>query len=287
MGTLRGVVACLGDSRHLCYMHISDEGKISIGVGLIALGGTGAVVVASGPVLLTIGWLVIGIAAIGSLLLVRHHYHSRLASIWAPNRKIRMISLVGMIACVAGALGFSVSYFWPSVVDISATLPVQIAPPKDLPNSGNILEARPFDTIPNRTDRFGDISILPDDKLRSLTSQFASDMRRFEENLKVNSYQFPSFPAGATEEEKGKIFLKSAQDSSEQSARKRNLFRDSIYQDMLSIDLELKRRLNREGILVPESEPTAKVALSGYLAGPAPIADAASYLERLAHMLRY
>ena len=54
-------------------MHISSEGKIGISVGLLALGGAGAVVVAEGPLLTAIGWASIAIAILGGAALAYHH----------------------------------------------------------------------------------------------------------------------------------------------------------------------------------------------------------------------
>jgi hypothetical protein len=89
-------------------MQISTEGKLGLVVGLVGLGGAGAVVIAP-----AIGWVLIGIAAIGGVALAFHHFGEALALIWNPGNNARMIALVGMIAYGIGAIVFAGIYFWP------------------------------------------------------------------------------------------------------------------------------------------------------------------------------
>jgi hypothetical protein len=89
-------------------MHISTEGKLGLLVGLVGLGGAGAVVIAP-----EIGWVLIGIAAIGGVTLAFHHFSEALARLWNPGNNARMIALAGMIARGIGYLGFAAVHFWP------------------------------------------------------------------------------------------------------------------------------------------------------------------------------
>lgn len=66
-------------------MQISTEGKIGIGLALIALGGTGALVVAPPPWGTVIGWGMIVIAGIGVVMLLIHHFRGADANILEPE----------------------------------------------------------------------------------------------------------------------------------------------------------------------------------------------------------
>lgn len=90
-------------------MAISTEGKLGLLVGLIGLGGAGAVVIA--PV---IGWVLMGIAAIGGVALAYHQFSARLARLWEPSARFRMIALVSMVVTGIGFLGSAAVYFWPT-----------------------------------------------------------------------------------------------------------------------------------------------------------------------------
>jgi hypothetical protein len=81
-------------------MHISTEGKLGISVGLIALGGTGAVVLVTGPFLNAVGWACIIIAMAGGIALVCYHLREkgvRLGTI--------LISLGAIFLIFGGAIG--------------------------------------------------------------------------------------------------------------------------------------------------------------------------------------
>lgn len=95
----------------LATMALSTEGKLGILVGLLALGGGGAVWVA--PNRTEIGWLMIVVAAIGFGALVLHHFSGTLRRLWRPGNKARITALSGMIVCGIAALGFATIYFWP------------------------------------------------------------------------------------------------------------------------------------------------------------------------------
>jgi hypothetical protein len=90
-------------------MHISIEGKLGLLVGLIGLGGAGAVVIAP-----EVGWGLIGVAVIGGVVLAFHHFSEALARIWNPGNNTRMIALAGMIVCGTGFIAFAGVYFWPA-----------------------------------------------------------------------------------------------------------------------------------------------------------------------------
>ena len=92
-------------------MALSTEGKLGMLVGLLALGGGGAVWVA--PNHTEIGWLMIGVAVTGGVALAFHHFNDTLTRTWNPGNNVRMIALAGMIVCGVGALGFAGIYFWP------------------------------------------------------------------------------------------------------------------------------------------------------------------------------
>jgi hypothetical protein len=74
-------------------MQISDEGRIGIGLGLLALGGGGAIMVA--PEQLWIGWGMIGVAAVGAAALLAHHFQKAI-------RGIPVLVLVGTGLIIAG-----------------------------------------------------------------------------------------------------------------------------------------------------------------------------------------
>jgi hypothetical protein len=74
-------------------MHISAEGKIGIGLGLFALGGAGAIMVA--PEQLWIGWGMIGTAAIGCAALLAHHFQKTI-------KETSVLVLVGTGLIIAG-----------------------------------------------------------------------------------------------------------------------------------------------------------------------------------------
>jgi hypothetical protein len=92
-------------------MSISTEGKLAILVGLLGLGGAGAIMVA--PDHTEIGWVMIGTAALGGIMLGAHHFRGTLARLWTPSDKQRMISLICMIIFGLGFVGSAGVYFWP------------------------------------------------------------------------------------------------------------------------------------------------------------------------------
>jgi hypothetical protein len=89
-------------------MQISTEGKIGIWLGLIALGGGGAIMVA--PQHIEIGWTLIDIALVGAVMLVSHHVSNSLQI----KPECRMIPLVGMIVFGLSFVGCAAWYFWPA-----------------------------------------------------------------------------------------------------------------------------------------------------------------------------
>jgi hypothetical protein len=100
-------------------MQISTEGKLAILLGLLALGGGGAVWVA--PDHTEIGWLMIATAGVGTIALAAHHFSGMLARLWTPGAKHRMLALLGMIISGAAFIGSAAVYFWPKPVTISET----------------------------------------------------------------------------------------------------------------------------------------------------------------------
>jgi hypothetical protein len=113
-------------------MQISGEGKIGIGLGLLSLAGTGAIVIA--PQHTEIGWAMIALAAAGAILLGYHHF---------GNRMERRGS-VYLIWVIIGAVSFDCWYFWirspppaptlPATAGIAkARAPQQPAPPAPKP----------------------------------------------------------------------------------------------------------------------------------------------------------
>jgi hypothetical protein len=104
-------------------MAISAEGKLAILIGLLGLGGAGAIMVA--PEHTEIGWSMIGVAALGGVMLAIHHF----TGLWNPQQKTRMIALAGMIIFGVGFIGCAVVYFWPMARSIEA--PAQPKVPED------------------------------------------------------------------------------------------------------------------------------------------------------------
>jgi hypothetical protein len=93
-------------------MAISTEGKLGLALGLLALGGGGAVWVA--PDHTEIGWIMIGLAVAGAIALAVHHFHEMLAGSWRPSTKLRMIALIVMVVFGVAFAGSAAVYFWPS-----------------------------------------------------------------------------------------------------------------------------------------------------------------------------
>ena len=184
-----------------------------------------------------------------------------------------------ILTMAAGVLIFGVGaagFFWPSSVlsGEASKAPEQQQHP--MPGS-------PDQAIPNRTDRFGDLAVLPNKELRRLTSQFANEMRVFEENLKTWDVDMPTYPSGATQEQKNTIWAEHSKRILSQTLSKITQFRNTIYLDMMALHQELTRRLQQRGILLPR--PQVMPALKGELAGPHPIADVADFLEGMARKL--
>jgi len=72
-------------------MQISSEGKIGIALALIALAGSGAIVIAPNQV--SIGWGMIAVAVVGCILLVLHHFEV----VWRrmiPTARMPLLSLL-------------------------------------------------------------------------------------------------------------------------------------------------------------------------------------------------
>ena len=161
-------------------------------------------------------------------------------------------------------------------VDPPAT-PAIPAPAPPPPNLGQ---------IPNRTDRFGDLAILPNAELARLTKQFTTEMRAFERNIK--RWEYPEMPSDFMQlptEQKDELFKRHAKQVMDLSNGKDAAFRDALFSDMTAIVQELKTRLQRSGILVPSTGPTSLPALRGLLAGAHPIGDVASYMEEMVRRL--
>ncbi len=78
-------------------MYISDEGKIGIGLGLLGLGGGGAIMVA--PQQLWIGWMMFSLAASGGVALLIHHFCSGLR-----ERKGFVLVLIGTGLLISGSI---------------------------------------------------------------------------------------------------------------------------------------------------------------------------------------
>jgi hypothetical protein len=91
-------------------MAISTEGKLGLLVGLLALGGAGAVMI--WPDHMEIGWGMIVMAAAGAAALAYQHFSVILARLSDVGARSKMLSLVGAIVCAIGFVGFSVAYLW-------------------------------------------------------------------------------------------------------------------------------------------------------------------------------
>jgi hypothetical protein len=93
-------------------MAITTEGKIGIGLALVQALGTGIVLVApdAGK---PVGWVLLILATLGLIGLGLHHG----ADLWRrrhqPGERTKMLSFVGLVACLLGAVGFGVWHFWP------------------------------------------------------------------------------------------------------------------------------------------------------------------------------
>jgi hypothetical protein len=62
-------------------MQISDEGKIGIALGLLGLGGGGALFVLPHPYADYVGWSLIGVSVLGLILLGLHHFKVRIGGL--------------------------------------------------------------------------------------------------------------------------------------------------------------------------------------------------------------
>src|SRR5258708_6713844 len=97
-------------------MRISAEGKIGIGLGLVGLGGAGAVMV--WPEHTWIGWVLMVVAAVGGVALSIHHFGER----WNTGIKIAaFFSGVFVIAIV----GWTAWFFWPVTLARNASPNIQ------------------------------------------------------------------------------------------------------------------------------------------------------------------
>ena len=100
-------------------MHISDEGKIGIGLALLFGLGTGVVI--RFPDQLWIGTAMMVLSAFGLILLAMHHF---------DIKKRKMIPAIGLIACGLGLFGFHERYLKTSTPQASAEVmpAAEIAP---------------------------------------------------------------------------------------------------------------------------------------------------------------
>jgi hypothetical protein len=81
--------------RRVSDVAISTEGKFSIALGLLTVGGGDALWVA--PDHTEIGWGMVAVAVVGGIALAVYHFSEMLRRSWTPSAKIRMIALLGMI----------------------------------------------------------------------------------------------------------------------------------------------------------------------------------------------
>jgi len=93
-------------------MHISGEGRIGFLLGLIGIGGAGAVWVV--PNHTEIGWVLIAIAVIGVIVLGWHHFRETRSPLLSLGKVKRLGALI-IIAAGVAITGIGVAwYFWPS-----------------------------------------------------------------------------------------------------------------------------------------------------------------------------
>jgi hypothetical protein len=93
-------------------MAISTEGKLGLLVGLLGVGGGGAIMI--WPDHTEIGWAMIAVAGCGGAALGWYHFSATLSRLWGPTRRTRMIALIGMIIFGFGFLASATVYFWPA-----------------------------------------------------------------------------------------------------------------------------------------------------------------------------
>jgi hypothetical protein len=105
-------------------MQISDEGKIGIALGLLGLGGGGALFVLPHPYADYVGWSLIGVSVFGLVLLGLHHFKARIGAllVWLRWGGKRMWPQYLMV--VSG-----ISFF----VGLVAFLQLNITPPESAP----------------------------------------------------------------------------------------------------------------------------------------------------------
>jgi internalin A len=89
-------------------MAISTEGKLGILAGLVGIGGAGAIMV--WPDHLEIGWTLIGIAALGGIVLAAYHFRDVHRD---RRQKERMAALAGFIVFGLASLACGYLYFRP------------------------------------------------------------------------------------------------------------------------------------------------------------------------------
>jgi hypothetical protein len=118
-------------------MHISAEGKIGIALGLLGLGGAGAVWVV--PEQLWIGWNLLALAASGGIALTVHHFHPDLS-----ERKGFVLVLIGTSLIISGSVLGLVGAFQMD------TKKVPQKPPVDLTKNEGVLEPGNLPTPPIR-----------------------------------------------------------------------------------------------------------------------------------------
>jgi hypothetical protein len=115
-------------------MHISPEGKIGIALGLVALAGAGALVVAPEPWVTGIGWIMIAAAIIGGAMLAWNHFSTRDRTL---GGKLALF-VVPTILIVASVFGLVTGIVMIAHIPLGVTS----VPPRDDKNLDHVLSPR-------------------------------------------------------------------------------------------------------------------------------------------------
>lgn len=83
-------------------MHISTEGKIQIAIGLLALGGAGAMM--AFPTQLWIGWALILFALVGGAALLGHHFRDKIMRV--ADACLGIATAAAVVSAFYAVLGF-------------------------------------------------------------------------------------------------------------------------------------------------------------------------------------
>lgn len=163
----------------------------------------------------------------------------------------------------------------PTAEDIATEVAKRI--PKLIPESNK--SKQPQQTLSKDTRR-----ILTNSELQDKVIKFANNLRDFEQNFKSQELQRVSLlpPLAGTKEQNEQMWRERNARELERYMEYEVEFRRKYLAEAMDYYIELYKRLN---IAPPKDDFPHIAALTGRLAGPMPLNDLATWLERLARQL--